>query len=348
MKSVVSSIIVWSIVSALYLLVRFVGSEFRPDWASTNKALVSMWIFASVFLGISYWFSLGLSERPSVRRSSYFYIIVYRVIIVLLSMVILVFASRMLVIIQDQSSWSQLLPSFARRVAKPPAIVALAYLVTATAVLSFFDQMGNMVGKRVLINLMMGKYHFPREEKRIFMFLDLKSSTTHAERLGHIQFSKLIQDCFSDLTNAVRKHDVEIYQYVGDEVILTWTIEDGIRNKNCIMVFFEFQRELKSKSTYYNENYGIVPEFKAGINTGPVTAAEVGDVKRDIAYLSDVLNTAARIQGECNKYNEPLLVSAYVKEQLLQDAELDFVLHGAVELRGRMEKVEIYGVNLGS
>ena len=147
MKSVVSSIIVWSIVSALYLLVRFVGSEFRPDWASTNKALVSMWIFASVFLGISYWFSLGLSERPSVRRSSYFYIIVYRVIIVLLSMVILVFASRMLVIIQDQSSWSQLLPSFARRVAKPPAIVALAYLVTATAVLSFFDQMGNMVGE---------------------------------------------------------------------------------------------------------------------------------------------------------------------------------------------------------
>ena len=125
-------------------------------------------------------------------------------------------------------------------------------------------------------------------------------------------------------------------------------MKNGIRNSNCINVFFEFQKDVALRSTYYSENYGIVPEFKAGINTGPVTVAEVGDVKRDIAYLSDVLNTAARIQEQCNKHNESLLISTYVKNLLSQDERLDFDEHGAIELRGKMEKVEIYGVKLAN
>jgi adenylate cyclase len=43
------------------------------------------------------------------------------------------------------------------------------------------------------------------------MFLDLKGSTTHAERLGHVQFSELIQDCFIDLT-VVIDHQALVYQ----------------------------------------------------------------------------------------------------------------------------------------
>ena len=34
--------------------------------------------------------------------------------------------------------------------------------------------------------------------KRIFMFIDMKDSTTHAEQLGHVKFTHLIQDCFRD------------------------------------------------------------------------------------------------------------------------------------------------------
>ena len=34
---------------------------------------------------------------------------------------------------------------------------------------------------------------------KILMFLDLKDSTKIAEELGHIEYSKFIQDCFIDL-----------------------------------------------------------------------------------------------------------------------------------------------------
>lgn len=68
-----------------------------------------------------------------------------------------------------------------------------------------------MVGGRVLVNLILGKYHSPKEEDRIFMFLDMKGSTTHAEKLGHLNYCRLVQDCFSDLTDSALAHDVEIY-----------------------------------------------------------------------------------------------------------------------------------------
>ncbi len=42
---------------------------------------------------------------------------------------------------------------------------------------------------------------------------------------------------------------------------------------------------------------------------GKVTAVEIGDIKRDIAYHVDTLNTAARIQSVCNEYNKDFLVS---------------------------------------
>ena len=46
--------------------------------------------------------------------------------------------------------------------------------------------------------------------------------------------------------------------------------------------------------------YGETPIFNAGMDAGVVTVTEIGDIKRDLAFHGDVLNTAARIQGLCN------------------------------------------------
>ena len=58
-------------------------------------------------------------------------------------------------------------------------------------------------GPGVLGKLILGQYHSPREEERVFMFVDIKSSTTIAEKLGHIHFFDLLNDFFSDITNAI-------------------------------------------------------------------------------------------------------------------------------------------------
>jgi len=210
----------------------------------------------------------------------------------------------------------------------------------------FFLQINEKFGQGVLLNFLLGKYHKPKEDKRIFMFMDLKSSTTHAERLGHIKYSQLIQDCFFDLTDIVLSHEAKIYQYVGDEVVLSWDVDKGIDHQNCLKTFFAYDNLLRSKSMYYKDKYGVVPEFKAGLNLGAVTVAEVGEIKKEMAYHGDVLNTAARIQGTCNDYQKKLLVSEQLKTHFDEQKTYAFEFISDVMLKGKMESVNIYAVNM--
>ena len=180
----------------------------------------------------------------------------------------------------------------------------------------FILHISDKFGQGVLLNFILGKYHHPKEEKRIFMFLDLKSSTTNAERLGHVKYSQLIQDCFFDLTDVVAKNDANIYQYVGDEVVLSWNYDIGLKNNNCINIYFEYMKVIRQRGKYYENKYEMIPEFKAGVSSGYVTVAEVGELKKELAYHGDVLNTASRIQGLCNTYDKSLIISEDLNNEI--------------------------------
>ncbi|MEL6134230.1 MAG: adenylate/guanylate cyclase domain-containing protein, partial [Bacteroidota bacterium] len=224
------------------------------------------------------------------------------------------------------------------------APVILIYTAFVSILFGLIRQTDSMFGPGILRNLITGKYHHPKEEERIFMFIDLKSSTTYAERLGHILYSELIQDCFFDLTDAIQAHEVEVYQYVGDEAVLTWKVRNGLKNANCLRAFFTFEQTIQKRADYYFNKYDLVPVFKAGGNMGLVMTAEVGVVKREIAYHSDVLNTAARIQSCCNSLGHRLLISEYLYQQLPMSPDYTFEEVGAVSLKGKMQEVNIYSV----
>jgi len=144
------------------------------------------------------------------------------------------------------------------------------YIVTIELLMTTMSQVNLMLGENKLAQLVKGKFYTPREEERIFMFLDLQASTHIAEKLGHIKYSMLIQDCFNDL-GVVVEDEAEIYQYVGDEAVLTWKIEDGVRNANCLNAFFNFRKQLEKKQDYYKPKYDYLPFFKAGVHAGIVT-----------------------------------------------------------------------------
>ena len=226
-------------------------------------------------------------------------------------------------------------------------LMSMVYWGIAVMTALFILHVSEKFGPGVLISFLLGKYHRPKEEVRVFMFMDLKSSTTHAEKLGHIKYSQLIQDCFLDLTGIVIKNDAQIYQYVGDEVVLTWEVEKGLKNDNCINAFFDYDTAIKKKEDYYKKRYGMVPEFKAGLNLGNVTVAEVGELKKELAYHGDVLNTASRIQEQCNAHNKWVLISESVKTQLENQSVYQFEWIGNIELRGKETSVDIYEVKPG-
>jgi adenylate cyclase len=222
-------------------------------------------------------------------------------------------------------------------------LIFVVYYGVMTLVITFITQVNNKYGPGVLVPLLMGKYRQPKEEERIFMFMDLQS-TTIAEELGHLRYSCFIRDSFMDINQVINKYNAEIYQYVGDEIVLSWRMAEGLINLDCIRFYFACGEQFAKRSAYYKEQYGRLPFFKAGLHGGKITAVEIGEIKRDIAYHGDTINTAARIQSLCNTYNKSLLVSKLFTEYEGFAEQFSYELLGSVALKGKQEAVELVSV----
>jgi len=223
-------------------------------------------------------------------------------------------------------------------------VSVLIYSCVIVLISNFMIQVSKKFGPEMMWFMITGKYFNPIEENRIFMFLELKSSAVYAEKLGHIRFSKMLQDCFYDLNAILFQYRAEIDHYIGDEAVLTWKVNTPIHNANCLRLFFAFQDELQSRSKHYLKNYGFVPEFKAGVNAGNVTVVEVGDIKRSIAFHGDVLNTAARIQAQCNRVGISLMISKDLENILDLPENFSKEAIGLIALEGKEHKVPVYGI----
>ncbi|GGG92141.1 adenylate/guanylate cyclase domain-containing protein [Pedobacter zeae] len=205
-------------------------------------------------------------------------------------------------------------------------------------------QINSKFGQGIFWDIIRGKYNTPKEESRIFMFLDLNSSTSIAESLGDKKYHELLKDIFIDITNPILENRGEIYQYVGDEVVIAWRYEEGLKNNKCINCFFDIKAHLSFLKDKYIGKYGLLPSFKAGIHCGKIIAGEVGIIKRDITYSGDVLNTTSRIQGMCKEFNQEMLVSiALIKELQLTDRYTTHLL-GAIKLRGKEKEMQLVAV----
>ncbi len=201
------------------------------------------------------------------------------------------------------------------------------------------------IGFRNFLHWVTGVLNKPRKERRIFMFIDMKSSVTLAEKLGHTKFSYLVQDVFNDLAIVENYHGA-IYQYLGDGAIISWNLKRGLRNNNCLKAFFAFQKVIQRRKIFYNMRYGLIPEFKAGLHIGEIMVLQVGRFKRDISYNGDTLNTTARIESMCNTYKQSMLISGVLYESLRNQDEFDFKEVDSIKLKGKSKAVQLYKVNL--
>lgn len=300
-------------------------------------------VFLGFISGILFSLSELFFEKPKYRRWSYGKILVVKGITYFLIVNILLLSSIGIMSIKTSIGTVSQMASEIRQ--SGIFWIILVYFTIVAILITFVRQMEQKFGPGVLWNMIRGKYRSPKQESRIFMFLDLKSSTTLAEKLGHVKFSKLIQECFYDLNELIPKHKAEIYQYVGDEAVLTWNTPNGLADNNCIAMYFSFAEKLESKRESYEAKYGVLPEFKAGVHFGNVMVAEVGIVKREIAYHGDVLNTTARIQGQCNTFGRKLLISESLSRSVSDTQMIKTERIGDINLKGKEKAVTLFAVS---
>jgi adenylate cyclase len=212
---------------------------------------------------------------------------------------------------------------------------ALPYFIVLGVGMLFVLQMNRMVGANVLRYFVAGRYHRPTAEERIFLFLDLEGSTTLAERLGSARYFELLRRFVDDLTDPIVASRGEIYQYAGDEVVVTWPLAEGVRAASCVRCFFWSRDAVGREAARYTRDFGVVPRFRAGLHGGTVTAGELGDLRRQIVFVGDILNTAARLEEYAKREGLDLVVSDSLLRRLELPPDILARRCGELELRGK-------------
>lgn len=344
---VLGSMLFWICAFLLFCIIRYNGIS--SELLTYTKDPISIpvkafYAYSSIFgliIGfcyalIEYYIELRLSKRYALGVNILFKSLVYiLLIIVVLSLLSFSIEKRLGIDLPNEKGWWRDDPFFWNTV---------LYFTVASLVFSFIKIANDKFGRGVFVNMLLGKYKKPKEEERILMFVDLKDSTSIAEQLGHKTYSWFIQDCFKDLNDLLRKYDAEVYQYVGDEAVISWNTKSGFKNNNCINLFLEFENTLKKKKNYYKDKYGFPPIFKAGVHSGKLMIAEVGTVKKELAFHGDVINTASRIQSLCNMYNSTLLVSEAILEAINTEKLIVTEINEDFILKGKEQKLKVYKI----
>lgn len=225
-----------------------------------------------------------------------------------------------------------------------------SWLLVKNVIIWLFIVLGTLIvmmindkyGPGVFPDYLRGKYFSPKRERRIFMFVDIRDATTIAENIGEEKYFNFLKDFFNHIAPAIQTTYGEVYQYVGDEVVLTWKMKKGLRNANALQCFYKMKEDIQKRSGYYQEKYGHTPTFKVGLHCGSVMVGELGEIKKDIAFSGDVLNTTARIQAQCNAKGVDILASKHFSELAYQlPSSVKIMQLGGEKLKGKTEEVSL-------
>jgi adenylate cyclase len=353
-KRLVTIIISWTVLSVLFFIYEYYAVWLHaPLIAAEIDIRFNIFInmYAGIFAGMLGGPFLIFSVSNKTRNRPFYFGIIYTAIGFLLVYIIISFSISLFVFSNNIKLSFYSKEVLAATIDNMLAIWQIKNLIIWLIIISttqFILQINDKFGPGNLQKFIRGKYYNPREEKRIFMFLDLKSSTSIAEDLGHTRYYNLLNDFYGIITDPIINHLGEIYQYVGDEIVVSWETEKVLNNDICISCFFEIKKSITQQKEKFTNNYNIIPEFKAGIHCGTVTVGEVGIMKRDIVYSGDVLNTASRIQEACNEYNAELLVSEDVIYLLPEHNSYQINNIGGLALKGKTNKVNVASVTKNS
>lgn len=212
-------------------------------------------------------------------------------------------------------------------------IVAFAFIV--------WSEIRALIGPRTLINLILGKYRTPRRERRIFLFVDVVGSTSIAAQIGDERFHAYLSRFFFDIDEAVVDLGGEINSYVGDAAIITWPLSSPDKNADAISAAFAIQAIAERTAAQFEDAFGVRIRIRAALHGGSVVAGECGDSKRQITYLGDVVNVAARLEQAAKQMGHDIVVStALLNETQLPDGIVALEL-GAIELKGLAQPINV-------
>jgi len=340
--SVLTNIVIIWVAFAFLFLYNIILIE--KDWV-THRSLI-LFSLAFAIAGFIVSASLLFYLKYAFRHYPLWISVTLKMILTFALFVILAFVVlSMYYVLNEKGSFEDFLGKFYRDVFLTRAfMIFMIDLGILTLLTILIIEVMDKYGPGGFWSMMRGKYNKPKIENRIFVFLDINDATTIAEKLGHTKYFRLLREFFADITIPILANGGEIYQYVGDEVVLSWK-NTPLNKIRCLKFIRHAYFILKRKEARYMKRYGVAPSFKTGIHAGEVTAGVIGIIKKDLVYSGDTLNTTARIRGKCHDLEKQFVLSGDFMYDFHTPHSFRIDEIGEMEFKGREEKEKLYSLS---
>lgn len=171
------------------------------------------------------------------------------------------------------------------------------------------------------------------------MFADIRNFTTMSEAIGTEGTAYLLNSYMQTMAPIIRRNHGFVSQFFGDGIMALFprrhsdAVDAAIQMRTALP---EFNKMLQAKA-YQPIQIGI------GIHAGPAMLITLGEAERiDPSVVSDVVNSAARIEGLNKLYGTGLLFSETVYKALENPSQYSIRLVDKVKVKGKQQVMKIY------
>jgi adenylate cyclase len=177
------------------------------------------------------------------------------------------------------------------------------------------------------------------------LFCDIRGFTPMSEELSPKEVVGFLNEYYALMTEAVKKHEGTVNQFVGDEVFAVFgtPICTNQNEENAVLCALEMMKVCGQLNEKYGPKMGRDIEIGIGINAGEVVAGNMGSEDK-LAYsvTGDTVNTGKRIESLTKDSPNSILISDKVYQKVQDLVETRAWV--PMEVRGKREKVQVHEV----
>lgn len=206
---------------------------------------------------------------------------------------------------------------------------------------------GVYVDHRIRDRILSGQAAQAEKADLCILFSDIRNFTGLTEKHEPEKITRMLNLYFEFWDSAVRKNGGVIDKFIGDAVMMIF----GLRHKEfaceaavrtaceLLETWPDFQAKLREEGLPVPESFGC------GCHFGRVIIGNVGSLaRRSYTVIGDDVNLAARLESACKTYQQSLIISDAVYQQLTAETQKTFNPLGQIPLKGKKQSIEAWAL----
>jgi adenylate cyclase len=184
------------------------------------------------------------------------------------------------------------------------------------------------------------------EEREVsIFFLDIAGFTTMSEALSPTQLVEVMNQCLTEFSGIILKHDGLINKYIGDCIMAFWNAPADQPNHAAQACFaaLECVQALPELNRRFKERGLPAIDCRVGVNTGVAVVGNMGSSERfDYTVMGDAVNLASRLEGANKQYHTRIMISDTTFEKVrdvIEARDLDLI-----RVKGKKEPRKVFEV----